>query len=58
MTDLQDGEMTDAAIQLRFGGLINEAAQAFSVDSNYTTEIILKAKAILARKAKKNPKIA
>lgn len=52
--DILEGEMTDATLRLRFSDLIDEAAHAFSIDSNYTTEIVLKAKTIKARKAKKN----
>lgn len=53
MEDFTEGEMTDSILRSRFGGLIDEAASAFYIDSNYTTEILLKARAIKARKVRK-----
>jgi len=52
MTD-QENEMTDEVIERNFSGIIDEASKAFAVDPNYTTEIVLKAKAILARRENK-----
>lgn len=53
MTFQEEDEMTDEEIRLRFGSLIDEAAKAFSIDANYSADIVRRAKTVLARRAKR-----
>lgn len=53
MADKQGGEMSEDALKGLFGKLVEEALVAFSVDSNYATDIISKARAIQARRSRK-----
>lgn len=46
--------MTDIVLSERFATLVEEAAVAFSIDPNYVTEVIQKAKSIQARRARRN----
>lgn len=54
MLPTQDEEMTDIVLSERFATLVEEAAVAFSIDPNYVTEVIQKAKSIQARRARRN----
>lgn len=45
--------VSDADLLERYGPLIEEAGQAFAIDSSYTTDIILKVREIQARKSKR-----
>lgn len=54
MNYLEDDEMTDLEIKLRYGPLVAAASAAFAVDPSYATDIAKKAKMIQARGTKKN----
>jgi len=54
ITNSTDGhELNEVELRQKFGGLIDEAVKAFSIDFNYATEICTKARSIEERKARR-----
>lgn len=53
MTYQEESEMTDLQIRKQFGGLIETAAVAFSMDTSYAADIAKKARMIQARRTKR-----
>lgn len=53
MIEYLEGEMSEKDLKARFTPVIEDAATAFSLQSDYATDIVLKARAIRERRTKK-----
>lgn len=53
MLEFLDGEMSESMLEEKFSSLISEAAEAFRIQTAYATDIVLKAKVIEQRIARR-----